>query len=94
MARDLRHRATSVHRRHLENRIAYRIQELAYGGLKPETFLERAVSITDQRGQASCVLTVSPAEPIGTCIAVIIDAAGQTETVIYRREQAAAGGGA
>ena len=24
-------------RRHLENRIAYRIQELAYGGLKPET---------------------------------------------------------
>ena len=30
-------------RRHLENRIAYRIQELAYGGLKPETIrrLER-----------------------------------------------------
>ena len=24
-------------RRHLQNRIAYRIQELAYGGLKPET---------------------------------------------------------
>ncbi len=24
-------------RKHLENRIAYRIQELAYGGLKPET---------------------------------------------------------
>jgi hypothetical protein len=24
-------------RRHLENRIAYRIQEVAYGGLKPET---------------------------------------------------------
>ena len=24
-------------RRHLENRLAYRIQELAYGGLKPET---------------------------------------------------------
>ena len=24
-------------RRHLENRIAYRIQELAYGGLRPET---------------------------------------------------------
>jgi len=30
-------------RRHLENRLAYRIQELAYGGLKPETIrrLER-----------------------------------------------------
>ncbi len=27
----------SFNRKHLENRIAYRIQELAYGGLKPET---------------------------------------------------------
>ena len=26
-------------RRYLENRLAYRIQELAYGGLKPETLL-------------------------------------------------------
>jgi len=25
------------HRRYLESRLAYRIQELAYGGLKPET---------------------------------------------------------
>ena len=63
------------------------------GDLSPETFLERAVAVTDQQGQASCALTVSSAEPIGTCVAVIIDVAGQTETVIYRREQAAPGGG-
>ena len=64
------------------------------GGLKPEeTFLEKAVAVTDQHGQASCDLIVSPAEPIGTCIAVVIDVAGRTETVIYRREQAAAAGG-
>jgi hypothetical protein len=30
-------------RRFLESRLAYRIQELAYGGLKPET-LERLIS--------------------------------------------------
>jgi hypothetical protein len=30
-------------RRHLENRIAYRIQELAYGGLKPETLRRLAI---------------------------------------------------
>jgi hypothetical protein len=33
-------------RRHLENRIAYRIQELAYGGLKPET-LRRLEALGD-----------------------------------------------
>ena len=34
-------------RRHLENRIAYRIQELAYGGLKPET-LRRLEALGEQ----------------------------------------------
>ena len=34
-------------RRHLENRIAYRVQELAYGGLKPET-LRRLQALGEQ----------------------------------------------
>jgi hypothetical protein len=34
-------------RRFLENRLAYRIQELAYGGLKPET-LERLSALADE----------------------------------------------
>ncbi len=34
-------------RRYLENRLAYRIQELAYGGLKPET-IERLDAIADE----------------------------------------------
>jgi hypothetical protein len=36
-------------RRFLENRLAYRIQELAYGGLKPET-LERLAALAEQVG--------------------------------------------
>ncbi len=34
-------------RRYLESRLAYRIQELAYGGLKPET-IERLESLADE----------------------------------------------
>src|SRR5687768_1010602 len=34
-------------RRYLESRLAYRIQELAYGGLKPET-IERLEALADQ----------------------------------------------
>ena len=34
-------------RRFLESRLAYRIQELAYGGLKPET-LERLAALAQQ----------------------------------------------
>ena len=34
-------------RRFLENRLAYRIQELAYGGLKPET-IERLDALADE----------------------------------------------
>ena len=37
VARPLRVRAAGHNRRFLESRLAYRIQELAYGGLKPET---------------------------------------------------------
>jgi hypothetical protein len=34
-------------RRYLESRLAYRIQELAYGGLKPET-IERLEALSDE----------------------------------------------
>ncbi len=37
----------AYNRRFLESRLAYRIQELAYGGLKPET-VERLESLADQ----------------------------------------------
>ena len=37
MARLFETEPPPFNRRHLENRLAYRIQELAYGGLKPET---------------------------------------------------------
>jgi hypothetical protein len=36
-------------RRYLESRLAYRIQELAYGGLKPET-IERLHALADDLG--------------------------------------------
>lgn len=36
-------------RRFLESRLAYRIQELAYGGLKPQT-VERLAALTEQWG--------------------------------------------
>lgn len=57
------------------------------------TFLDRAMAVTDQYGRASSTLSVSAKEPIGTAIAVVIDVAGQTETVIYRREASGQGGG-
>jgi len=37
----------AFNRRFLESRLAYRIQELAYGGLKPET-LERLAALAEQ----------------------------------------------
>ena len=39
-------------RRYLENRLAYRIQELAYGGLKPET-LRRLEALGEQYDSAT-----------------------------------------
>ena len=39
--------APPYNRRFLESRLAYRIQELAYGGLKPET-LERLAALAEQ----------------------------------------------
>lgn len=41
------HEPPPYNRRFLENRLAYRIQELAYGGLKPET-VERLEAIADE----------------------------------------------
>lgn len=39
--------ATTCNRRHLESRLAYRIQELAYGGMKPHT-IERLRMLGEQ----------------------------------------------
>ena len=39
----------AYNRRHLENRLAYRIQELAYGGLKPETRQDLRSNDADDR---------------------------------------------
>jgi Protein of unknown function (DUF2924) len=41
------HASPPYNRRFLESRLAYRIQELAYGGLKPET-IERLEAIADE----------------------------------------------
>ena len=49
-------------RRFLEHRLAYRIQELAYGGLKPETmkrlstFISRIVAWCTRRSMAAKVI--------------------------------------
>src|SRR6266498_2444655 len=40
-------------RRFLESRLAYRIQELAYGGLRPET-VERLGALADQLNGRDC----------------------------------------
>jgi hypothetical protein len=46
--RDLFEREPPLHnRRYLESRLAYRIQELAFGGLKPET-IERLEALADR----------------------------------------------
>ena len=46
--RDLFEREPPLYnRRYLESRLAYRIQELAYGGLKPET-IERLEALADE----------------------------------------------
>ena len=49
VARSLRQRAAPFNRRYLESRLAYRIQELAYGGLKPET-VRRLQELGDEIG--------------------------------------------
>ncbi|MFC0339566.1 DUF2924 domain-containing protein [Paracoccus niistensis] len=43
----------SFNRRHLERRLAYRLQELAFGGLKPETLrrLERLGAALEEKGK-------------------------------------------
>ena len=62
--RDLFEREPPLYnRRFLENRLAYRIQELAYGGLKPET-IERLEALADQvegkRGRRHSALAARP----------------------------------
>src|ERR1700747_3541888 len=46
-------------RRFLESRLAYRIQELAYGGLKPET-VERLAALAEEVGGKSAKRARSP----------------------------------
>jgi hypothetical protein len=51
-------------RRFLENRLAYRIQELAYGGLKPET-IERLEALADEiEGKGSRRRRILESRPI------------------------------
>ena len=52
-------------RRFLESRLAYRIQELAYGGLKPET-VERLVALGEQldRGKIGVRKTRADSRPV------------------------------
>jgi hypothetical protein len=45
----------AFNRRHLEGRLAYRIQELAYGGLKPET-VQRLEALGEQLDGGNVVL--------------------------------------
>jgi hypothetical protein len=53
-------------RRYLESRLAYRIQELAYGGLKPETVrrLEELADEIDGKGRGGARLRVDRDRPI------------------------------
>ena len=53
-------------RRYLESRLAYRIQELAYGGLKPETIrrLERLGEELDGGDRSRCSIRLDRDRPI------------------------------
>jgi len=65
--RDLFHsQPPPFNRRYLESRLAYRIQELAYGGLKPETVrrLERLGEELDGGGQKKRGLRTDRDRPI------------------------------
>jgi hypothetical protein len=48
-------------RRFLESRLAYRIQELAYGGLRPET-VERLVALGEQLDGGNAAVRKRPAD--------------------------------
>ena len=56
-------------RKFLESRLAYRIQELAYGGLKPET-IERLAALADElEGNTNVRRRQTQTRPIaGTCL--------------------------
>lgn len=53
--------APPYNRKFLESRLAYRVQELAYGGLKPET-LKRLAALADdlerENGNAAALRTI------------------------------------
>ena len=74
-------------RRHLENRIAYRIQELAYGGLKPETI--RRLEILGEQYDSDNVTTRRirhDAKPVaGTRLVREYQGVEHTVTVLGRR---------
>lgn len=54
------------------------------GTVQEGTFLRDAVLSTDAEGEARTQLVVSHAEPPGASVALTVDAAGVTRTVIYR----------
>lgn len=53
---------------------------------RPETTFFDAVVETDATGTAIGVLTIGADEPLGKCIAVIVDVLGQTETIMLQRD--------
>jgi len=71
-------------RRALENRLAYRIQELAYGGLKPETRrrLEALGDIYDSSNLATRRIRYDARPVIGTKLIRTWQGVEQTVTVI------------
>ena len=54
--------------------------------LKPKTALGSSSLSLDANGHASTILTISTQEPGNQLIAVIVDAFGQSETLLYRLE--------
>jgi hypothetical protein len=57
----------------------------AYGGLSSSTLLVDGMVVTDASGDAATTLQ-TPAEPTGASIAVIVDVAGKTQTLIVKVE--------
>ena len=76
--------APAFNRRYLESRLAYRIQELAYGGLKPET-VKRLEALGEQLdgGKVAIRKTRADERPLaGTCLIRQWQGAEHTVTVM------------
>ena len=71
-------------RRYLENRLAYRIQELAYGGLKPETLrrLETLGDIYDSDNVTTRRIRHDARPVVGTRLVREYQGVEQTVTVL------------